>query len=316
MATQTQNSAASAPASAGRVDDMAMPVSAMLFVMGTYLCFSMLDAAGKYLASTGLHVTFIVWVRFLVHGLLLFLVFKAWSQRDVWRMARPGLHLMRAALLPTTTLFNFAALQYLQLDQTMTVFLATPMVVTALAGFILGEWAGPRRWAAIFVGFIGVVVVARPGTSMFSPPILLSIGATLTYSLYILLTRKLANSETPQSLNFFPTLVGTLMLLPFAFTHWELPQTSLSAVVLFSTGVFGLAGHLLLIRASKITSASKLAPFIYTQLLWMIALGWIVFGDVPDFWTLFGAIIICSSGFYLMQREHHLRKMQRQDAHA
>lgn len=283
-------------------------------VLGTYFLFSVLDTLGKYLVLNGFTPYMVVWVRFLVHGLILFAVLRAWNHAEVWRMNRPRLHMLRALLLPLTTLFNFAALQFLQLDQTVAIFLAVPMVVTALGGPILGEWAGPRRWAAVIFGFVGVLIVARPGTSMFELPILLSVGATLTYAVYSILTRKLANSETPQSLNFYPTVFGSVALLPLALLNWHLPQTSTEGLALLAAGCVGLTGHLLLIRASGLTSAAKIAPFIYTQIVWMVALGYFVFGDVPDGYTILGSLIICTSGLYLMYREHQLRKAAKASA--
>jgi drug/metabolite transporter (DMT)-like permease len=312
MAISPHNIAATPASQSGQnVDSIPMPAAAMAMVCTTYLMFSVLDTIGKYLVLNGFSPAMVVWVRFLVHGLILFIVLRAWSHREVWRINNRPLHFLRSTLLPLTTMFNFAALQYLPLDQTVTIFLATPMVVTALGGPLLGEWAGPRRWAAVLVGFVGVVIVARPGTTMFDWPILLSMGATLTYSIYTLLTRKLAHSETQSSLNFYPTLFGSTLLLPFAVMEWHLPQVPLEGFLLIMAGVVGLTGHLLLIKASRLTSASKIAPFIYTQIVWMVALGWLVFGDVPDFYTILGAFIICSSGFYLMNRERQLRKAAR-----
>ncbi|MEN0088180.1 MAG: DMT family transporter [Pseudomonadota bacterium] len=290
------------------MDDTATPVAAIVMVCGTYFLFSLLDATGKYLVGLGFAPAMVVWVRFLVHGIILFAVLRAWSNRQVWLMARPKLNIARALLLPATTLFNFAALQYLQLDQTVAIFLATPLAITALAGPILGEWAGPRRWAAVLVGFIGVLIVVRPGTAVFTAPILLSVGAMLTFGLYSVLTRKLANTETQQSLNFYPTLVGSIIMLPLALLDWQLPETGSEGGLLVLTGIFGLTGHLLLIKASKLTAASKLAPFQYTQLLWMVALGYFIFNDVPDGWTIVGALVIVASGLYLLQRERLIRR--------
>lgn len=290
------------------LDDTATPAAAIAMVCTTYFMFSVLDATGKYLVGLGFAPAMVVWVRFLVHGVILFAVLKAWSNRHVWAMARPGLQVLRAILLPATTLFNFAALEYLQLDQTVAIFLATPLAITALAGPILGEWAGPRRWAAVLVGFVGVLIVVRPGSEVFTFPILLSVAAMMTYGLYSVLTRKLANSETQQSLNFYPTLFGSITMLPLALLDWRLPETGLEGGLILLTGLVGLTGHLLLIKASKLTAASKLAPFQYTQLLWMVTLGYVVFGDVPDGWTIVGAAVIVASGLYLLHRERTIRR--------
>ncbi|MCI5077641.1 DMT family transporter [Oricola sp.] len=284
-----------------------MPPVALTLALGMFFLFALLDTSGKYLIASGLTATFVVWCRFLSQALVQFVLSRAWSNPDVWRMNNIALQLLRGIALPSTTLLNFKALETLQLAQTVSVFLSAPMVITALAGPMLGEWAGMRRWAAIITGFVGVLVVVRPGTGMFDPAILYSVAATLVYAIYGILTRKLAGSETEASLVFYPSLVGILLLGPVAVMQAQVPATLFDSGLLLVFGVFGLIGHTMFIKASRIASAAKLAPFVYSQLLWMTLLGFIVFGDLPDGWTVLGAAIICASGLYLMYRERRLR---------
>lgn len=290
------------------VDAEAMPPAAMGLALGTFMMFAVMDTIAKYLVTAGFAAVFVVWCRFTSQGVILFFISRAWRNPDVWRMRNVLLQVLRGLALPLTTLFNFKALQTLQLAETVTVFLSAPMIVTALAGPLLGEWAGWRRWTAIGVGFLGVLLVVRPGTDMFTGAILYSVAATFVYALYSILTRKLAPSETQESLVFYSCFFGIVLIGPFAFAEARLPSVWTEGVLLSIIGGFGMAGHTLLIKASRLASASKVAPFVYSQLLWMTFLGFIVFGDVPDVWTIAGALVICSSGFYLMYRERVLRK--------
>ena len=284
-----------------------MPPVALGLVLGMFFMFALLDTSAKYLVTSGLTAFVVVWFRFAAQALVQFVLSRAWTNTDVWKMRHVLLQLLRGLALPMTTLLNFKALETLQLAQTASVFLSAPMVVTALAGPLLGEWAGPRRWAAIMVGFIGVLVVVRPGTSMFDLAILYSIAATFVYAVYSILTRRLAGTESQASLIFYPSLIGVLLFAPFAWVDMTLPETAFDTALLFVFGIFGMIGHTMFVKASRVASAPKIAPFVYSQLLWMTLLGYLVFGDLPDMWTVAGAAIICASGLYLMYRERVLR---------
>jgi len=288
------------------VDREAMPPLAMVLALGTFMGFAALDTTAKYLVTTGYAAVFVVWCRFFSHAVISFVIFQGWRRADMYRMKNVPLQVVRGMLLPATTLFNFLALRDLQLALTVSIFLSTPMLVTALAGPMLGEWAGRRRWAAIMVGFIGVLIVVRPGTDMFSFSIIWSILAVITHSLYSILTRKLVQHESQSSLIFYSCIFATVLMAPPAMIYGQLPQSILDVALLVGLGFFGIGGHAMLVRASSLASASKVAPFIYSQLLWMTLLGFIVFGDIPDLWTLVGASIICMSGIYIMNRERQL----------
>lgn len=289
------------------VDTEAMPPAALALAFGMFFMFALLDTAGKYLVTSGLAAIFVVWCRFASQSVVQFFLSRAWASPDVWRMNNIPLQLLRGLTLPLTTLLNFKALETLQLAQTVSVFLSAPMLITALAGPILGEWAGIRRWTAILVGFVGVLIVVRPGTAMFDFAILYSIAATVVYAFYGILTRMLAGSETEASLVFYPSLVGIVLFGPFAWASVSIPANPFDAALLCVFGIFGMIGHTMFIKASRISSASKIAPFVYSQLLWMTLLGFLVFGDLPDWWTVLGAAVICASGLYLMYRERKLR---------
>ncbi|MTI45080.1 DMT family transporter [Roseibium hamelinense] len=266
------------------------------------LCFAILDATAKYLGSE-IPPLQIVWVRFVTHVLIAAVLFQVWRRPGILRTRRPILQLVRALCLLGTTIFNFLAVQYLQLAETVAIMFAAPFVVTALAGPMLGEWAGPRRWAAIIVGFAGVLVVTQPGLGNIHWAAIYSVLAMLFYAVYALMTRQLTATESPTGMLILSGCVGALAMAPAGIAVWQAPPTAFFWVLLLSTGFWGALGHYLFIRAHGIASAPVLAPFIYVQIIWMVTLGYLVFADIPTLATLLGAGIVVSSGLYLLYRE-------------
>jgi drug/metabolite transporter (DMT)-like permease len=208
----------------------------------------------------------------------------------------------RSLLLLASTALNFIALQYLQLTETVSIMFATPLLVALLAGPLLGEWAGPRRLAAIGVGFLGVLVVTRPGFGLH-PAAFLSLTGAVCYALYSIATRVLAGSDSSATTMFYSGLAGVLLVAPVVPWVWSVPASGLVWLMMIVLGAMGAFGHWLLILAHARAPAPVLAPFIYTQIIWMIALGFLVFGDLPDGWTLAGSAIVIASGLYLLYRE-------------
>lgn len=286
----------------------------MLVIVAGVL-FSFLDSSAKYLVLSGLEPPFVAWVRFAVHVVMVLILFRAWSNPLLFRSGAKTAQLIRGIFLFGSTIFNFFALQYLQLAQTVSISFFGPMLITALAGPFLGEWAGWRRWMAVLVGFVGVLVITRPGMGEFGIGHLLSITAMTSQSIYVIMTRKMGATESSESLIFYSALAPALLMLPAVPLYGSIPQQPIQWVLLLGLGFFGGVGHYLLIRAYKLATTSALAPYPYSQMLWMIALGWLIFGDLPDAWTLVGAGIIVSSGFYILHREHRLRLANRTTPH-
>lgn len=289
--------------------EAAAPASAILLVVVTCFFFSLLDASAKYLVLHGMAAPFVVWVRFAVHLVLVMVLFRIWSNRKAFRTHNLPAQLLRGVLMFSSTVFNFLALQTLQLAETISISFFSPMLIVALAGPLLGEWAGWRRWSAIFVGFIGVLIVTRPGFGSFGIGHLFSLGFVTTHSLYVIMTRRMGARESAESLIFYSALTPTLFLLPVVPLYGSMPQGLLQWGLLLTTGVCGAFGHWLLIKAYKQATTAALAPYPYSQIIWMVGLGWLVFGDLPDGWTIVGAAIIVSSGLYVMHREYRLRQM-------
>lgn len=263
--------------------------------------FACLDTTAKYLART-MPSAEIVWLRYTFHVILLGLFFRVWRDFTSFRTRRPLMQILRGLTLLGATFFNFWALRYLQLAEAAAIMFASPLVVTALAGPFLGEKIGIRRWIAVIVGFVGVLIVLRPGTDALHWSAGLSLCAMASYACYSILTRKMHQTETSESLMMLAALVGIAVLLPVA------PAAVMSLdgwqwVLAVAMGFFGATGHYALVTAHRIASASTLAPFIYMQMIWMLIFGYIVFRDVPDVWTMVGSAVIAAAGIYILHRE-------------
>ena len=268
---------------------------------GALACFAGLDAAAKW-ASRSVDPMLAVWARYVSSVVLVSLVLNPWTAPGLLRTRRPLLQTGRSVLLLGSTALNFFALQHLQLAESISIQFATPLLVALLAGPILGEWIGPRRLAAVGIGFVGVLVVTKPGAEGLHPAVFLSVGSAVCYALYGITTRLLAASDSSATTMIYSGLAGVLLLTPALPLFWETPSLPVAGLLL-ATGAFGALGHWLLILAHARAPAPVLAPFIYTQLIWMTALGYVLFGDVPDAGTLAGGAIVVASGLYLLARE-------------
>lgn len=270
------------------------------------VCFSALDATAKYLNQV-LDPLQTVWVRYIGSVVLVSLFVNAFTTPGVSRTARPWLQGARSLLLFGSTVFNFLALQYLQLAEAMAITFSVPFLVALLAGPMLGERLGPRRVAAIAIGFLGVLVVVRPGLGGLHPAFLLSLMGVVCYGLYAITTRMLAQVDHPRTILFYSGLGGVALATPIVPFVWIEPPSLAFWLLLGSVAVYGTVGHWLLILAHARAPAAVLSPFLYTQIVWMLALGWLVFGDFPDVFTLIGAAIVIACGLYLLARERAIR---------
>lgn len=277
------------------------------------MSFAVVDATAKAL-SMHINVFMVVWARYVVHFAVSLLVFNPVTVPGLLRTTRPWLQLARSGLLFLTTLLNFGALQFLQLDQTVSIMFSTPFFVALFAGPLLGEWVGARRWTAIMVGFSGVLLVVGPGENGVHPAALLSLGAAATYALYSITTRMLAAHDPSQTTLFYSALVGSVVAsLPLPFV-WQTPSDGAILAGLVWLGIVGGIGHFLLILAHARAPAATLSPFIYTQIISMILLGWLLFGQSPDRWTLLGAGVVIASGIYLLLHERRGRHVAIREA--
>jgi len=273
----------------------------------TVAVFACLDTTAKYL-GTMLDPLEVAWARYTSAFVLTLFVSNPVSHPGLMKTTRPVLQVVRAVLLVASTVLNFFALRWLQLDEALSIIFTFPFIVAIASGPILGEWLGWRRWTAIGVGFGGVLLITRPGLGGFNPGALLSVASVICYGLYAVLTRVASRTDSNQTSLFYNNAVGALVMLPVIPFVWQTPANWATTLMLVGTGVLGSLGHFFLISGHKLAPASVLSPFIYTQLIWVVILGYLVFDHVPNQWTIVGAAVVIGSGLYLLYRERYLGK--------
>lgn len=272
------------------------PLRGIGLLLLALMFFVALDSTAKHLAAD-LPVPMLVWARYTVHCLLM-LVLLAPSMR--WRLvhsARPGLQMLRALSLLTVTLLTMSAFRVMPLAETTAIVFLAPSLVTLAAGPLLGERVGRLRWSAVAVGFLGVLLVVRPGAGLAPDGVAFAGGAAVAFAAYQVMTRKLGLGENPLTTLFYTALVGSAastLALPWI---WTLPPlTTIDVLLVISLGVYGGVGHFLLIRAFREAPASTLAPIMYAQLGWATLAGGAVFGQWPDALGLAGIGVIAGAG--------------------
>jgi drug/metabolite transporter (DMT)-like permease len=297
------------------------PLFGILCLVTAGFVFSFFNAIVKHL-STELPVMEVAWGRYVFH--LVFAVLYAgvatrfepatarvpaaaargWTQpwREMLRARRPGLQFLRSLLMLTTTVLFFLALSYIDLASATAVAFVEPLAITILSHFLLKERVGPRRWAAVVIGFIGVLIVIRPGFGMVHLAILLPVFSAATGASYNVLTRVVARHDGNATSLFYAALVGCLVLSAFMPFLWQAP-TLTQWLLLAILGLCGGLAHTLVIRAFSYASASVIAPFIYLQLLWATAIGYAWFDMLPAVTTWIGGAVIMATGVYVAHRE-------------
>lgn len=268
----------------------------------TFACFAVLDTTAKWLVSS-LPVIEVVWLRFVGHVVFTGLLLGPRYGRSLVRVANPTLQLLRGVMLFGMTALNFWALQYLQLAETGAIQFAVPLLIALFGSWLLGERLDAGRWMAIGIGFVGVLLIVRPGSHAFHPAILLSIANAVLYAFFNLLTRRLAATDRPEATQFLSALSAACLLTPFGIVFWRTPDSAAQWALIAVMGIFGGLGHWLLAAAHRYAPATVLAPFLYQQIVWMTLLGWWVFGDVPVWQVVVGTGVIVACGLYLIVRE-------------
>jgi drug/metabolite transporter (DMT)-like permease len=271
------------------------PLRGIALMVFAVFMFSSMDACAKWMVSHGYAVGPLVWARYAVHLALMILLLGPRHRLDLVRTRRPALHLLRGLLLLGCTGFFYAALQHLPLAEATAINFVGPVLVTLLSGWVLHEQVSRRQWAAVLLGFVGVLVIVRPGGQVFTPAVALPLAVALCFSGYQVVTRKVAGRENPVASLFWTAMIGTActsLLLPWT---WVTPTWTQAAVMVAMGGMGGL-GHFSLIRAVEHTAPTALAPFAYTQLIWSTVLAWLVLGDFPDHGTIAGMLVIVGAG--------------------
>lgn len=261
-----------------------------------------LDAIAKYLGQQGVPVMQIVWAR-LFFGAIITMPFA-------WKLAGPRglipnmpvMHAIRASLMIAATAFFFVALHHLPLADTLAIFFVQPLIVTVLSPLVLGETVGIRRWLAVIVGFIGTLIIIRPGFQELNPGVFMALASGACLAIYLLLTRKIAGSAPAMVTTFYTSISGAVIMSIIVLFVWQPPTAAQWGFFILLAAVAN-GGHYLIIRAYDHAEASLLAPLAYTEIIMATILGWYIFGDFPDLWTFVGVGILIACAVYISWRE-------------
>jgi drug/metabolite transporter (DMT)-like permease len=276
--------------------------------------FPFLNASVKYLGR-GYPITEVFFARYLGHSLVCLALFLPRHGSALFATSRPAIHAGRAFLLFIASAFYFIGIQSIDLSTAAAISFAGPIFVTALSVPLLGEKVGVRRWTAVFCGFLGALIIIRPGTAVIQWGAALVLVDALAYGLYQILSRKIGSVDpayTSITLSGIGGLLISCLLLPFF--PFRLPDNAADIAVFAAIGVWGLLGHYFVIKAVQWGRASVVAPVGYVELVGATLVGWFLFGQFPDAWTWLGAAIIVGSGLYITLREHRLQRRQRGEA--
>ena len=261
-----------------------------------------IDVIAKKLGQQGLPITQIVWAR-MFFGAVLTLPF-ALRQGGVRALApvRPVFHSVRAGLLMLATFCFFSSLKFLPIADALAIFFVQPLVLTALSPLLLGETVGPRRWAAVAVGFVGTLIIIRPGIAGLNPGSLLALGAGTSLALYFLMTRRIAGSAPALVTTFHTMLIGAVFSSLLVAAVWVRPDGQ-QWVLFTALGLIAALGHYLITRAYDFAEASLLAPLAYTEMVIATLVGWWFFNDFPDAMTFLGVGVLITCALYISLTE-------------
>ena len=268
-------------------------------VTATTLMFATLDTTAKWLVQE-LPVFQVVWLRFSLHVLIMSALLAPVHGRELVRVRNVPLQALRALMLGVMTALNFWALQYLQLAETGAIQFSVPLLIALLSAWWLGERLDARRWLAIAAGLGGVMLIMRPWTGAFHPALLLAVGNAILYASFNILTRRLAATESPASLQLMSAIGAAVVIAPFGLAQWKDPADALTWAVIGLAGLCGGLGHYFVAQAHRYATAATLGPFLYQQILYMTLLGWLVFAQMPDALVIAGAAVVVASGLYLL----------------
>lgn len=267
------------------------------------LMFTGIDTSAKWLILAGIMPLQVVFSRYLFHFVSSLVWFFPREGVDSMRSVNPKLQILRSFFLVASTVFNFYGMKTLPLTTIVAIYFAGPILTSLLAIPFLGEKVGLRRFAAILVGFCGILVIVQPWGSAFQAEMLYSIAGISMASCYFIMTRKMAGHEANSTAQLWASGLGTVTLGPFALAHWIWPDGMLQWVVFVMIGVFGFIGHALTTHAHRLAEASMLAPVVYLQVFFATIAGYLVFSTLPTPRTAIGAMIIVASGLYIWNRE-------------
>ena len=283
-------------------------MKAIIFNLLAWVMLPIMDGFAKYL-SADLPVLQITWARYFFTVAFTFPIMFFFYRNQLKWSDKPKLQFIRGLILLTANICFFYSISIISLAKALTLAFVAPLIVTAFSPIFLGEKVGVKRWSAVIIGFVGSLVVIRPGFVEINLASLAALGTGVMYGFYLIITRKLSTSDNPLLTLLLTGVVGAIIIstiMPFVWVSPNLNQWSMMAAI----GVFACIGHLFLILSLKYADASKLAPFSYFEIITNIIIGYYFFSDFPDNWTFLGLFIIVISGVYISRRENLVRKVK------
>ncbi|SVB65531.1 uncharacterized protein METZ01_LOCUS218385 [marine metagenome] len=271
----------------------------ILFAVAAYFSFSILDAFQKTAVIN--HSIFqLLFIKYIFTLLLSCSEAKRKNNYKFWQSNNVKLQVLRSFFSIIESGCFVLAFRYLSLADVHSVGSLTPVIIVALSALILKEKVSPKTWIAIFVGFLGVLIILRPGLSIFDIKSLLPLMAAFFLGLYQVVTRKVSENDSTETSLFYTSLIGFIVMSILAFVYWQ-PLTLNSYFLFTGIGIFFSMGIYFQIIALSKARASIIQPFHYTLIFWAIILGYLVYDDLPDMPTVAGAIIIAASGIYVLR---------------
>ena len=265
------------------------------------LSFSTLDSSVKWLIQLQtLPLLELIWLRFLSQAIVSGVIFAPHYKMELLKINKIKLQVVRAIMLGTMTSINFWSLQYLQLTETASILFSSPLIVAVISHWWLKQPLRLGQWAAIMIGFIGVLIVVRPTSNVIHPAIFLMLVNAVIFAVFTLLTRHLAQHENPAAMQWYSSLGPVIIFAPWVLPDFVMPSHLIEWLLVLATGVSGGVGHYLWAPAHQYASSATLAPFGYQQLIYMAFWGWLLFGDIPPLAVFVGGSVIVASGLYLL----------------
>ena len=279
------------------LDNPHRPLLGILLILCSCLLLASHDGLAKYLTQF-YPVFMVIWARYLAQTVLMTGLFAPRMGRGIFVTRRPWLQVARGLSLVGVSVLFINGLAYIPLAEATAVIFLAPLMVT-IASALLGERVSRSQWVAVACGLLGVMIIVRPGSALFTPAVLLPFGAAVSFTLYQLLTRRLSGTDHPVTSNYLTSLVGAVLMGILAVFNWRTP-TLHDAVMMAALGGMAMSGHLLLTHAFRFSSAASLAPFTYSQILFAGVVGLVFFDHAPDLGALLGMAVIIASGLIMV----------------
>jgi len=276
-------------------------MKAIILNLLAWVMLPIMDGFAKYLSST-IPVLQITWSRYFFTVVIALPVMVFFFKKNFKWTEQPKLQLIRGLLLFCANILFFYSISLISLAKALTLAFIAPLIVTILSPILLSEKVGIRRWVAVIVGFIGSLIVLRPGFVVVNLASVAALGTGVLYGFYLIVTKKLHKSDHPLLTLLLTGVVGTIIGSLIVPSVWVQP-TIKEWYMMFAIGFFASIGHLFLILSLRYADASKLAPFGYFEIITNIIIGYYFFNHFPDNWTFIGLFIIISSGIYIFRRE-------------